>query len=155
MEMSNSKGDPDALACRNSYGDTLVAHFPLVRVHSSGRLTVPVAGVPPFMIGVEPTIHGLVVDLSCPFLEQIQRKPPMFEGVAMNPRSLAAFGSIRVLPEDEAGTSWGLELRHQVHAKMLTNDWLLFYADVLPKVSRELTKSLGSMFGGVPTLSVE
>ncbi len=135
------------------YGEWLSARFPDIRVNSVGHLVVPVESRPPFLLGVESTLHGLVVDLHCPFLKQVPGTPQLHELVALN-IGLCPFGSVRVVPEDEAGATHALELRHQVHAKLLDQDWLFYYADTMPAISERLVDSLRPAFGGLPLLSV-
>jgi hypothetical protein len=106
------------------------------------------------MLGVDDTDHGIVADLHSPFLVQVPGDAQMIELVAMN-TGLATFGSVRVVPEDQSGSFYALELRHQVHAAMLTQEWLCSYADLIPRLSGELVEMIQPVFGGarVPSAS--
>lgn len=137
------------------FGEWLSARFGDVRVNSVGHLVVPSSDRrQAFMLGVDDTDHGIVADLHSPFLVQVPGDSQMIELVAMN-TGLATFGSVRVVPEDQTGSFYALELRHQVHAAMLTQDWLYSYAELIPRLSGELVEMLQPAFGGarVPSAS--
>ncbi len=151
--MASSSGEvADAQMCLRTYGEKLVGRFPNLRINSVGNLVVPVDSRPPFLLGVESTLFGLIVDLHCPFLKQVPGRPLLHELVAMN-INLCPFGSVRVVPEDQGGSTYALELRHQVHAQLLTQDWLFYYADAIPRIGSNLIDTLRPALGGVPILS--
>lgn len=130
------------------FGRWLGARYGDPRVNSVGHIVVPgaVDGLA-FMVGVDETDHGVVVDLHTPFLIHVARTPDMLEIVAMN-SGLASLGAVHVFPEDPDGLSFGLELRHQVHASLLTETGLCFYAELLPRLSSDLFNRLQPAFGG-------
>jgi hypothetical protein len=139
------------------FGEWLSARFGDVRVNSVGHLVVPSTDRrQAFMLGVDDSDHGVVADLHSPFLVQIPGNAQMIEVVAMN-TNLATLGSVRLVPEDQTGAFYSLELRHQVHAAMLSQEWLYFYADLIPRLSGELVAMLQPAFGGarVPSASRE
>lgn len=72
----------------------------------------------------------------------------MIEIVAMN-ESLVSLGAVRIVPDDELGERFSLELRHQVHAALLTQDWTLVYAELLPRLSNGLVDVLRPAIGGL------
>jgi len=71
----------------------------------------------------------------------------MIEIIAMN-TDLASLGAVRIIPDDDTGSSFSLELRHQVHAALLTDEWLYFYADLIPQISGGLLNRLQPAIGG-------
>ncbi|MGH9043807.1 MAG: hypothetical protein ACRDVP_03025 [Acidimicrobiales bacterium] len=147
----------EAFEAWSRFGEWLSARFGDVRVNSVGHLVVPSTDRrQAFMLGVDDTDHGIVADLHSPFLMQVPGDAQMIEVVAMN-TGLATLGSVRLVPEEQTGTLYSLELRHQVHAAMLTQEWLHFYADLIPRLSGELVAMLQPAFGGacVPSASQE
>jgi len=139
----------EAIQTSSRIGEWLRARFGDVRLNSVGHFVVPPRDTrEPFMVGVDDTDHGTVVDLHSPFLLQVPGSREMAEIVAMNVK-LTTLGSVRLVPEDEAGSFYSLELRHQVHALMLTQQWLYLYADLLPRLSTELAATLQPALGGV------
>ena len=140
---------PEAFEAWSRFGEWLTERFGSVRVNSVGHLVVPRSGTPPFMLGVDESDHGIVADLHCPFLLQVPRDPQLIEIVAMN-TNLSTLGSVRIVPEGQADFSFSLELRHQIHAALLTQEWLYSYASLIPRLSGEIFAMLQPAFGGVP-----
>jgi hypothetical protein len=145
----------DGFEAWSRFGEWLSARFEDVRVNSVGHIVVPSTDRrQAFLLGVDDTNHGIVADLHSPFLVQVPGNAQMIEVVAMN-TNLATLGSVRVVPEDQSGSLYSLELRHQVHAAMLTQEWLYSYADLIPLLSEALVSLFQPAFGGarVPTAS--
>jgi hypothetical protein len=101
------------------------------------------------MLGVVEEPHGLVVDFHSPFLRQVPREHNLIEIVAMN-HLLSPLGCVRLIPEGDDDDSFALELRHQVHAALLSDEWVLYYANLLPELGSGLIEQLRSAFGGIP-----
>jgi hypothetical protein len=140
----------DAFDTWGRFGQWLTARHGELRVNSVGHLVVPSTDTRlPFMLGVDDTEHGVVADLHSPFLVHVPAQPTMLEIVAMN-SDLTSLGAVRAVNEDEAASSYSLELRHQVHAAILTQEWLLFYADLIPRLGGDLLAMLQPAIGGSP-----
>lgn len=114
---------PEQVACLSAeayeawrrFGEWLSARYGEIRVNSVGHLVVPsTENRPAFMLGVGDTEHGALADLHSPFLVQVPGDPQMIELVGMNV-NLASLGAVRIIPEDQDGSRYALELRHQVH----------------------------------------
>lgn len=141
---------PEAFEAWGQYGQWLTERFGDPSVNSVGHLVVaPTTTRRAFMLGVEDSDCGVVADLHSPFLVQVPSDPQLIEIVAMN-ANLASFGAVRLVPEDESGAFHSLEVRHQMHAAMLTKDWLYFYVELITRVSGDLLTMLQPAFGGLP-----
>lgn len=139
---------PEAFEAWGRFGSLLSSRYGDPRVNSVGHLVVPpTSSRLAFMLGVEDSDHGIIADLHTPFLVQVPRDPQMIEIIAMN-TDLASLGAVRIIPDDDTGSSFSLELRHQVHAALLTDEWLYFYADLIPQISGGLLNRLQPAIGG-------
>lgn len=140
---------PEAFETWGRYGQWLTERYGDPNVNSVGHLVVPPTHTRrPFMLGVDDSDCGVVADLHSPFLVQVPSDPQMIEIVAMN-ANLASFGAVRLVPEDDSGLFHSLEVRHQMHAAMLTQEWLYFYVDLITRTSQELLTMLQPAFGGM------